>query len=237
VSPVPWGNMASMRRPTLPALVALALLATGCGEMDEADLVEPGTTVIEADPGQLRVLRHRDDPGAGDRWIEVLAPDPGIVEATERFREEGSRQAEDAEAADVRLLYRAVDPGRTVLVQLNCVRCEDGIPATDPGATQVLVWDFVVGDPTDDDLVLGDAVAHPGRVRSVAPGEHVVVVRRPGDAMRLEGLDGEVLRLVGRHAPDDGARLAVDVFTAVGAGQTTFRYGPRPYDEYVVRVG
>lgn len=232
-----WGNMPAMRRVALPILLAVGLLAAGCSEMDEAVLVEPGTPVVDAQPGQLRVLRHRDDPAAGDRWIDVLAPDRSVVVATDRFREEDSRHADDDEAADVRLLYETVDAGRTVLVRLNCVRCDDGIPATDAGSTEVLVWDFVVGDPGDDALVLGDDAAFPGRAHSVAPGDHVVVVRRPGGDRRIEGLDDEVLRLVARHEPDDGAELAVDVFTAVGAGETMFRYGPGPFDDYVVRVG
>jgi hypothetical protein len=225
-------HLPSTRR-VLLALLVPALLAAGCGEMDEAELVEPGEPVVEAEPGQLRVLRHRDDPTAGDRWLDVLTPVPAVVVPTDRFREEGSRQADEDEAADLRLLYEAVARGRTLLVRLNCRACDRGVPETDPDDTEVLVWDFVVDGAGDRDAALGGSAATPGRVHTSTVGEHVVVVR-DADAVRvIDASDGGVLRLVARHVPEDGARVLVDVFTAVGAGETTLAYGD---DEYPVRI-
>ena len=223
--------MPAMRLRLLAVLLAAGALAA-CTEMDEAELVDPGTRVV-ADPGELRVLRHHDDPTAGDEWIDVLAPDPAVVVATDRFREADSRHAEEDQPADVRLLYEAVDEGRTVLVRLNCRSCRDGVPATDPDDTEVLVWDFLVGTAGDEQLLLGPAAVTPGRPHVVAPGEHVVVVREPGADRRLAPFEGDVLRLSARHEPDDGAELLIDVFTAVGPGEVTLAYGA---DEYVVRV-
>lgn len=224
--------MPAMRPRLLAVLFAAGALAA-CTRMDEAALVDPGTTQIEADPGELRVLRHKDDPTAGDRWIDVLTPDPAVVVSTDRFREADSRHADEDQPADLRLLYEAVDEGRTVLVRLNCRSCHDGVPATDPDDTEVLVWDFAVGTAGDEEPLLGPAAVTPDRPHVAAPGAHVVVVRRPGSPQRVAPFDGDVLRLAGRHQPDDGADLVVDVFTAVGPGEVTLAYGG---DEYVVRV-
>lgn len=221
-----------MHRRLLAVLLAAGALAA-CTEMDEAELVDPGTAQVVADPGELRVLRHRDDPTAGDRWIDVLTPDPTVVVPTDRFREADSRHADEDQPADVRLLYEAVDRGRTLLVRLNCRSCRDGVPSTDPDDTEVLVWDFAVGTASDEELRLGPGAATPDRPRLVAPDEHVVVVRGPGSPQRVAPFDGDVLRLVARHGPDDGADLVVDVFTAVGPGEVTLAYGA---DEYVVQV-
>lgn len=225
--------MPAMRLRLLAALLAAGALAA-CTEMDEAELVDPGTVRVVADPGELRVLRHHDDPTVGDRWIDVLTPDPTVVVSTDRFREADSRHADEDEPADLRLLYEAVDEGRTVLVRLNCRWCSDGVPATDPDDTEVLVWDFVVGAVGDEQLLLGPAAVTPDRPHVAAPGEHVVVVRGPGAADQLAPMEGDVLRLTARHRPGDGAELLVDVFTAVGPGEVTLAYGA---DEYVVRVG
>lgn len=225
--------MPAMRPPLLAALLVAGAVAAGCTEMDEAALVEPGAPVIEADPGELRVLRYHDDPSAGDEWIEVLAPDPTVVVATDRFREADSRHAEEDQPADVRLLYEAVDEGRTVLVRLNCRSCRHGVPTTDPDDTEVLVWDFVVGAGGDEAPVLGEAAATAGRAHVVPRGEHVVVVRSPDAERPMEPGDESVLRFVGRHEPSKGADLLVDVFAAVGPGETALAYGS---DEYVVRV-
>lgn len=224
--------MPAMRTRLLAVLLAASALAA-CTEMDEAALVDPGTTQIEADPGELRVLRHHDDPIAGDQWIDVLTPDPAVVVPTDRFREADSRHADEDQPADLRLLYEAVDDGRTVLVRLNCRSCRDGVPATDPDDTEVLVWDFLVGTADDEELLLGHAALTPDRLHVAEPGEHVVVVRGPGAEEELAPLEGDVLRLTARHVPDDGAELLVDVFTAVGPGEVTLAYGA---DEYVVRV-
>lgn len=224
--------MPAMRTRLLAVLLAAGALGA-CTEMDEAALVDPGTTQIEADPGELRVLRHHDDPIAGDQWLDVLTPDPAVVVATDRFREADSRHADEDQPADLRLLYEAVDEGRTVLVRLNCRSCRDGVPATDPDDTEVLVWDFLVGTADDEEPRLGPAAATPDRLHVAEPGEHVVVVRGQGAEDQLSPIEADVLRFTARHVPDDGAALLVDVFTAVGPGEVTLAYGA---DEYVVRV-
>lgn len=228
------GQHADVRpRRLLVAVVLGSLPAAGCGPFDEAALVDPGAATVEAEPGQLRVLHHRDDPTAGDDWRDVLSADPGVVVATERFREADSRDADDDEPADVRLLYEAVAEGRTVLVQLNCRSCDDGVPSTAPEDTEVLVWDFVVGGADDAPPSLGRGAARVGRPHGAAVGDHVVIVRPPGSVGEARDVDGDVLRLVARHEPSDGADLVVDVFAAVAAGETRLAYGS---DEYLIRV-
>lgn len=222
------------------ALILAAALAGACSdaglEMDAAVLVDAGTEQVVADPGQLRVLRYHDDPTAGDDWTTVLAAEPTVVAATGSFREAASRTPEDDEPADARLLYEAVAPGRTLLVQLNCRGCDgaSGVPETDIGSTGLHVWDFVVGD--GGELALSTA-ARAGEEHDAQLGEHVVVVRRPGQPDTLAELDGDVLVHVARHRPDDGADLLVDVFAAVGEGPATVTYGGGGSgDEYPVLV-
>ncbi len=223
------------------ALLLVTALTGACSDgaldMDEAALIDPGTTQVTAETGQLRVLRYHDDPTAGDDWTTVLAPEPAVMTATGAFREAASRTAADDEPADVRLLYEAAGPGRTLLVQLNCRGCDDtrSVPDTDVGATGIHVWDFVVGD--GGDLLLSGAAATAGQEHATALGEHVVVVRPPGQPDSLADLDAEVLVHVARHRPDDGADLLVDVFAAVGEGGATITYGRGGSgDEYPVLV-
>lgn len=225
---------AGVRPAPLLAAVLVAVSATACGAMDEAELVDPGAVQVTAEPGQLRVLRHHDDPGAGDDWRTVLPADADVVAETGRFREADSRHAGDDEAADVRLLYEGVAEGRTVLVQVNCRGCEDGVPATDPDSTGILVWDFVVGGGRAVEPTLGRAAAREGETQDMARGEHVVVVRGPDDDGDVGAFDTAVLRRIARHVPADGSALSVDVFAAVGPGATTLAYGS---DEYRIRVG
>lgn len=92
------------------------------------------------------------------------------------------------------------------------------------------------GDAGDRQPTLGAAAIGPGRARQVDVSDHVVVVRAAGHGGPVEGLDGDVLRLVASHAPAGPGDLAVGVFAAVGSGETTFRYGAAPLDDYVVRV-
>ena len=66
-------------------LVFAGLAAAGCG-MDAAAMIDPGPSPVTADVGDLRVLRHRDDPTAGDRWVDVLEADPAVFERTGSFR-------------------------------------------------------------------------------------------------------------------------------------------------------
>jgi len=126
-------------RPHLLALLLGAALAAGCGG-DTAAMVGPGSPPATADVGDLRVLRHRDDPTAGDRWIDVLDAHPAVFERTGSFREEGSRTAADDEAADVHLLYEARSPGSTLVVRMDCRGCgDDGVPSTTVEDTRLLV--------------------------------------------------------------------------------------------------
>lgn len=222
------------------ALFLVASLAGACGDaavdFDQAAMVDPATAQVRADPGQLRVLRYHDDPTAGDDWTTVLAPEPAVMTATGAFREAGSRTADADEPADVRLLYEAVAPGRTLLVQVNCRGCDDrfGVPETDVEDTGIHVWDLLVGD--GGQLLLSGAAATAGTEHETPLGEHVVVVREPGAPDDLGPLDGEVLVHVARHVPDAGPNLLVDVFAAVGEGGATISYGDGPGDEYPVLV-
>lgn len=199
-------------------------------------MVDPGTSQVTADPGQLRVLRYHDDPTAGDEWTTVLAPEPAVMTATGAFREARSRTATDDQPADVRLLYEAVAPGRTLLVQVNCRGCDDriGVPETDIEHTGIHVWDLLVGD--GGPLLLSGAAADAGEEHQTTVGEHVVVVREPGAPDVLGPLDAEVLVHVARHVPAAGADLLVDVFAAVGQGGATIAYGDGARDEYPVLV-
>lgn len=222
------------------ALLVLASLFGACSDagfdFDEAAMVDPGTSQVTADPGQLRVLRYHDDPTAGDDWTTVLAPEPAVMTATGAFREAASRTADDDEPADVRLLYEAVAPGRTLLVQVNCRGCDDrvGVPETDVEDTGIHVWDLLVGE--GGELLLSGAAATAGEEHETTLGEHVVVVREPDALRELGPLDEEVLVHVARHVPDAGANLLVDVFAAVGEGGATITYGNGQGDEYPVLV-
>lgn len=197
------------------ALVLLGAAVAGCGGMDAAAMVGPGASSVTADVGDLRVLRHRDDPTDGDRWIDVLAADPAVFERTASFREEGSRTAEPHEPADVRLLYEAAGTGRTIVVRMDCRGCgADGVPSTRPEDTPLLVWELVAGD--GGELAVGPGGLVAGETTAVDVGDHVVVVR--GDDDPTQAPDDEVLRLVG--TTDVPRRdLRVDVYAAVGAGR------------------
>lgn len=217
----------------LLALVLLGLVAAGCGGMDAAAMVDPGTSPVTAEVGDLRVLRHRDDPTAGDRWIDVLHADPSVFERTGSFREEGSRTAEDDEPADVRLLYEVVAPGRTLVVRMDCRGCgPDGVPDTAPADTRLLVWELVAGE--GGELGLGASALQAGEVSDVEVGDHVVVVRPASDERELRSHDGEVVRLVAAGTSDG---LRVDVFAAVGPGRSSIGHGTTPDEgSYGLRV-
>lgn len=211
-------------------LALAALVAAGCSGMDAVAMVDPGSSPVTADVGELRVLRHRDDPTAGDRWIDVLEADPSVFERTGSFREEASRTAEDHEPADVRQLYEAVAPGRTLVVRMDCRGCgRDGVPSTRPEDTALLVWELVAGEGSA--LGLGASALTPGDVRDVQVGDHVVVVQEDG-APELEPLAADaVLRLVATH-PDP----RIDVFAVVGVGRGAAVYGPGGERAYPVRA-
>jgi hypothetical protein len=208
--------------------IALALAVGGCSNLDEAALVDPGE-VVTADPGELRVLRHRDDPLAGDRWIDVLEADPEVFVRDRSFRQEDSRHAEDDEPADVRLLYEAVAPGRTMVVRLDCRGCgRHGVPSTPPDETDLVAWDLVVGDGGEPSLGGGALVAD--EVVDVEVGDHVVVVG-PDPRFELVPQPEPVLRLV---ATSEEPRI--DVFAVVAPGVGAAVYGPAGELTYPVRA-
>lgn len=85
-------------------------------------------------------------PGPAAALTAVLRPSPpcGTITRTGQFREDGSRHAEDDQAADLRLLDEGAGEGRTVLVRMNCRGCRHGVPASPPDDVELLVWEFVV---------------------------------------------------------------------------------------------
>ncbi len=206
------------------ALAILLLVSSGACSFDEAELIRPGTAAISAEVDQLRVLSYSVDPTAGDDWIDVLGPDPTVVdEAAEYLEDDGARLAEADEPADRRRLFTAVGAGRTLLVEINCRDCRDGVPGTTPPDTGIHVWDFAV-DPATSDLSAGTDVASPDLVTTRAVGEYVVVVRDANDGAtplgEVPSADGEEfpLELVAFHAPDAGADVWVHVYLAARAG-------------------
>lgn len=204
------------------AVVAFgALVSTGCA-LDEAALIQPGDGPIEAEPGQLRVLSHRDDPTIGDQWIDVLEPDPAVVSEGTAFREDRSRAPGPDEPADVRRLFHAVDEGHTVLVQVNCRDCEAGVPSTALDHTEIHVWEFVVGEAQDEPVSAARNGARTDTTTTVAVGDHVVVTRagRPASSVEVPG----GLVQIARHRPERGDGVHVDVFAAVAPTEGSIRY-------------
>lgn len=166
-------------------------------------MYDPGVAAVTADPGQLRVLRYDDDP-ASQEWVDVVAADPAVYVEGRSFREADSRDAPDDEPAERRRLFDAVDPGRTLLVEIDCGACTE-VAALDTGSNgdgsnetgsdetgsdgngdddrpgPVLhVWDLRVGD-ADDDSPFSDGtdVVVAGDDEIVAVGDLFAVV---GDA-------------------------------------------------------
>lgn len=222
--------MSSLRR--LATLVAVALAAGGCGG-DTAALVDPGESPVTADVGDLRVLRHHDDPTAGDEWIDVLDAHPDVFERTGSFREQGSRTAEPGDPADVRLLYEARSAGSTLVVRMDCRGCgDDGVPSTDVEDTGLLVWQLLAGSGRGAER-LGGAALVPGEVVAVEVGDHVVVVREGGDGLeRQPSGEDAVLRLVATASEP----RRVDVFAVVGTGLGSVVYGRDGEVTYPVRA-
>jgi hypothetical protein len=220
----------------LATLVAVALAVAGCGGGGgTAALIDPGESPVTADVGDLRVLRHRDDPTAGDEWIDVLEAHPDVFERTGAFREEGSRTAEPDDPGDVRLLYEARSPGSTLVVRMDCRGCgDDGVPSTPVEGTELLAWELVAGSRSGPERY-GDGAAVAGEVAEVRVGDHLVVVREGADTSELE-LDARpgqqpVLRLV---ASTDEPRQ-IDVFAGVGVGAVGI-VDPASGDRYPVAV-
>lgn len=210
------------RNPRLVLLAALAALVPASCTLDEAALVSPDSGVIEAEPGDLRVLSYHEDPTVEDQWIDVLEPDPSVVREGETFREEGSRVAEPDEPADVRRLFHAVAEGHTVLVQVNCRDCDGGVPSTPVDQTGIHVWEFVVGDAGSEPLTAASNGARTGTTTAVAIGDHVVVTRSGDPAASIEAPDGLVQ--IARHRPEGDRGLHVDVFATLAPAEGTILY-------------
>lgn len=194
-------------------LAAVLLMAAACA-LDEAELFRAGAPTITADVGQLRVLSYDDDP-ATDRWIDVVTPDTDVFEEGDAFREADSRTADDDQPAERRRLFTGTGAGRTLLVQFDEV---DG---------DVLVWDLAVGDP-DQEFSDGTDVALADRPITVEVDDYFAVVRPvsagPADAAFTTG-DDPIVELVGRHQPDAGVDLFVDVYLGVAPGDVGLVYG------------
>lgn len=170
---------ASVRRWVPLGLIA-AVLAAGACTFDEAELVHPGSGPISAEVGQLRVLSYAVDP-ADDGWIDVLSPDPAVVEEAGEYREDdGARLADADEPGDRRRLFTAVGSGRTLLVEINCPACDGGVPATRPQDTEVHVWEFVAG-PAGDRFTPSTGLATPDEPTIREVGQYVVIVREAGE--------------------------------------------------------
>ncbi len=208
------GQHADVRRTAAALLLALA--AAGACTLDEAALVDPGGDAVTAATGQLRVLSHDDDPTAGDDWRIVLAPDPTVVDVAGTFRERDSRTIDDDEPGELRRRVEAVGAGSTLLVEVNCVGCRDGVPTSAPDA-DVLVWRFVVDGSDAVPSTIDDFPM------TVDVGDPVVIVRDAAEGAGTPQHHG-VLARVGSHTPDDGADLYVDVLVAVEPGPTTIVY-------------
>lgn len=205
-------------------VLALVGAAAGCS-LDEAELLGPETVRVAAEPGQLRVLSYPDGPD--DHWIDAVPPDPEVFVEGDEFREQDSRTADDDDPAERRRLLTAVAPGRTLLVELNCPRCDRDHPTAPEQVTGVHVWDLVVGDP-EQTFSAGTPIARPGTSQELAVGEYLVTVRPGADGPARRELVGRDRRaplvLVASHTPDDGADLYVDVHVALATGDATLTY-------------
>ena len=211
-----------MPRSTLVVLMLLAATVGGC-TLDRAELYEAGG-IIPSAIDDLRVLTYRDDP-ATDDWVDVVTPDPAVVEEGDAFREENSRTAADDEAADSRRLFTRVGGGRSLLVQL------------DRASGELQVWEFV--DEADDAGGPGSGigVADERETNEIEDDGYLTVVRGAdaGDAtVAIDGDDDVFVERVATHMPDDGVDLYVDVYAVSGLGRAAVNYdddrGTTTYD-------
>lgn len=213
-----------MSRPrVLPGiLLVLAVLAGACGD-DQAQLVRPGADAVHADIGELRVLTYEDDP-SDDAWQDVLTPDPAVFAEGDAFREDDSRTADADEAAQVRRLFTATGTGRTLLVAANCDPCD----RTTRDA-ELLVWELVAGDAGPAFAPM-DGLASPGEPLELDVGQLFAVVRDgTAEAIEPRVVADEVNVIpVGRHGPDEGVDLRVDVFVTTAPGVASIVYGSGP---------
>ncbi len=173
--------------------------------------------------GELRVLTYEADPSV-DAWQDVLTPDPDVFEEGDAFREDDSRTAAADEAAEVRRLFTAARTGRTLLVVANCDPCDRATRDA-----ELLVWELVAGDAGPAFAPM-DGLASTGEPLDLGVGELFVVVRDgTAEAVEPRVVAEEVnVALVGRHGPDDGVDLRVDVFVTVAPGVASIVYGSGP---------
>lgn len=196
-------------------LLSVAVVVGGC-TLDRAELYESGG-VVPSGIDDLRVLTYRDDPAADD-WVDVVIPDPAVLEEGDAFREENSRTAADDEVADARRLFTRVGEGRSLLVQL------------DRASGDLQVWEFVdEADEVDEagSPVGGSGVASESETNEIDDDDYLTVVR-PADAgdatVEIGGDDDVAVTLVGSHTPDDGVDLRIDVYAVSGLGRVTVTY-------------
>ncbi|MDE0803722.1 MAG: hypothetical protein OSA99_10395 [Acidimicrobiales bacterium] len=195
-------------------LLLSAAVVVGACTLDRAELYEAGGVVPSA-IDDLRVLTYRDDPATHD-WVDVVTPDPAVLEEGDAFREENSRTAAEDEVADARRSFTRVGEGRSLLVQL------------DRASGDLQVWEFV--DEADDagDPVGGTGIANEGQTNEVVDGGYLTIVR-PADAgdaaVEIIGDDDVSVTLVGAHTPEDGVAIRIDVYAVSGLGRVTVAYG------------
>lgn len=214
-----------MFRPTLVALALSVAIAGGCS-LDRAELHEAGGVVPSA-IDDLRVLTYGDDP-ATDDWVDVVTPDPAVLEEGDAFREDDSRTAADDEAAEERRLFTRVAEGRTVLVQLE----------RESGDLQV--WEFVDEDADAPGPISATGIATDDGPNDLDDGDRLAIVRE-GDAgeatIEVTGDDDVTVERIASHVPSDGVALYVDVHVVTGAGRVTVTYeddrGTTSYDVVV----
>ena len=203
-----------MLRPARAAgLLLVALVAVGGCTLDRAELHEAGG-VVTADLDDLRVLTYRDDPAADD-WVDLVTPDPAILEEGDPFREEDSRTAADDQAADRRRLFTRTDAGRSVLVQFNRTTGE------------LQIWDFVDEGGDQDGPLSSSGAADADAPNEIESGGYLTVLRDAGAGEADVVVDGDedvTIEPVAGHAPDDGVEVYVDLYLVTGEGRATLTY-------------
>lgn len=201
-----------MSRPTLVVLALVIAIAGGC-TLDRAELYEAGGVVPSA-VDDLRVLTYRDDP-ATDDWVDIVTPDPAVLEEGDPFREDDSRTADADEAADARRLFTRVGEGRTLLVQL------------DQASGDLQVWEFVDQGADASAPISATGIAIDDGPNDLEDGDRLTIVRE-GDAgeatVEIVGDDDVAVERIASHGPADGVALYVDVHVVSGVGRVTVTY-------------
>lgn len=204
-------------------LVFAAVVAVGGCTLDRAELHEAGGT-ITSEFDDLRVLTYRDDP-ATDDWVDLVTPDPAVLDEGDEFREDDSRTASPDEPADVRRLFTRVGSGAALLVQLDRV------------SNDLQVWEFTEDGDDPAGAFRASGIARDDEPNEVEDGDLLTVVRSAdaGDAVvEISGDDDVVVERVATHVRDDGVDVRIDVYNVTGLGRATITYaddrGTTTYD-------